>query len=191
MVAMVSGESNSASSSESVDPEVVREGDAHPGDDLDYIERRGAVTGLTRRRRWRRAARGPAGRDPCGGAWPRGSATSAGWRRRRSARGPTTCTPSLRSALTLAGLFVSRRTLGHPEVREHVARDLVAARVVGQAEQAVGVDRVVAVRLQRVGANLVGETDASALLPQVEDGARTRRGRPPPSRRRAAPCSRT
>ena len=41
----------------------------------------------------------------------------------------------------------------------------------GQAEQAVGVDRVVAVRLERVRADLVGEADAAPLLPQVEDGA--------------------
>ena len=54
---------------------------------------------------------------------------------------------------------------------EHRRGGVVTARVVGQPEQPVGVDRVGAVRLQRVGAHLVGEPDAAPFLAQIEDGA--------------------
>src|SRR5258708_5947855 len=55
------------------------------------------------------------------------------------------------------------------ELVEHRRGSVVAASVVGQTEQAVGVDGVGAVSLQSVGANLVGEADAATFLPEVED----------------------
>jgi hypothetical protein len=54
---------------------------------------------------------------------------------------------------------------------EHVARDIVATRVVGQSEHPVRVDGVMPVRLQRVRPDLVGEPDAAPLLPQIEHRA--------------------
>ena len=57
------------------------------------------------------------------------------------------------------------------QVLEHGRRRRVVARVVGQAEQAVGVDRVVPVGLELVGADLVAEPDPAPLLPEVEQHA--------------------
>jgi hypothetical protein len=68
-------------------------------------------------------------------------------------------TPSARSAFTLSGLLVIS------------GGGAVVARVVGEAEDAVGVDRVVAGRLECVRADLVRQADAAALLAQVEDDA--------------------
>ena len=64
-------------------------------------------------------------------------------------------------------------------MREHVARGVVLAGVVGQPEHPVGVHGVVPARLERVRANLVGQADAPALLAQVEHrpGAGARDGR--------------
>jgi hypothetical protein len=57
------------------------------------------------------------------------------------------------------------------EQPEHRRGRVVAARVDGEPEHAVGVDRVGAVRLQSVGADFVGEADAPTFLSQVEHGS--------------------
>src|SRR5690606_26461892 len=41
----------------------------------------------------------------------------------------------------------------------------------GEAEHAVGIDGVGALRLECIGPDLVGEADAAAFLTQIEDGA--------------------
>jgi hypothetical protein len=55
---------------------------------------------------------------------------------------------------------------------QHVRRAAVVAGVLGKSEEAIGLEGVEAVLLERVGPELVREPDASALLPQVEEDAR-------------------
>ena len=59
----------------------------------------------------------------------------------------------------------------HAQLLEHAGRHGVVAGIVGQAQQAVGLDRVGPRLLQRVGANLVDQADAPALLAQVQQHA--------------------
>ncbi len=64
----------------------------------------------------------------------------------------------------------------HAERVQHVGGDAVVALVVAEAQGLVGLDGVEAVVLQLVGADLVGQADAAALLAQVEqDAVRHRR----------------
>jgi len=56
------------------------------------------------------------------------------------------------------------------EVLEDPGSGIVATLVVGQAEEAIGIYGVVAFFLECVGSDLVGETDAAALLAKVDDG---------------------
>ena len=58
-----------------------------------------------------------------------------------------------------------------PEVDEDLGADAVVAQVRRQAEALVGLDRVEAVLLQAVGAQLVQQADAAALLGEVEQHA--------------------
>ncbi len=58
-----------------------------------------------------------------------------------------------------------------PEVDEDLRADAEVAQVGGQAEALVGLDGVQAVLLQPVGAQLVQQADAAALLGQVEQHA--------------------
>ena len=57
------------------------------------------------------------------------------------------------------------------ELGEHRRGHVVAARVVGKPEDAVGVHGVGPLGLESVSADLVGEPDAPPLLAQVEDRA--------------------
>jgi hypothetical protein len=54
---------------------------------------------------------------------------------------------------------------------EHRRGRVVAARVVGQPEEAIGVDGVGSVRLEGIRTHLVGEADPATLLAEVKDGA--------------------
>ena len=64
------------------------------------------------------------------------------------------------------------RMVDDAEVDEHLRADAVLARVGGEAELHVGLDGVAALVLQRVGADLVAEADAAALVAaQVHDHA--------------------
>ena len=58
-----------------------------------------------------------------------------------------------------------------PEVHEDLGADAVVAQVGGQAELEVGVDGVEALLLEPVGAQLVQQADAAALLGEVEQHA--------------------
>ena len=60
----------------------------------------------------------------------------------------------------------------HSERAQHLRRAAVVARVLGEPEETVGLERVEAVLLQGVRPELVGESDAPALLPEVEQDAR-------------------
>jgi hypothetical protein len=61
-------------------------------------------------------------------------------------------------------LFVSRLDTAHAEVDEDLRADPVVAQVGGEAQLEVRRDRVVALVLELVGAELVLEPDAAALL---------------------------
>ena len=72
----------------------------------------------------------------------------------------------------LAGLLVMQPHGGDAEVDEDLRADAVLAAVDRQAELDVGVDGVVALVLQVVGADLVADADAAALVAaQVDDDA--------------------
>ena len=73
----------------------------------------------------------------------------------------------------MAGLLVISRIVVIAEVDEDLRADAVLARVGREAELHVGLDGVAALVLQRVGADLVAEADAAALVAaQVHDDAR-------------------
>ena len=74
----------------------------------------------------------------------------------------------------MSGLLVSSRTAVDPERAKHRRGMRIIALVVGEAEPAVGVDRVEPAILQRIGAQLVGEADAPPFLAQVEQDSRRR-----------------
>ena len=57
---------------------------------------------------------------------------------------------------------------------QHADRHAIVALVVVEAERGVGIDRVEACVLQLVGPHLVGKTDATALLGEIEDHATAR-----------------
>ena len=61
--------------------------------------------------------------------------------------------------------------LGQPEVDEDLRADAVVAQVDRQPELEVRVDRVVALVLEVVGAQLVQQPDPAALLGEVEEHA--------------------
>ena len=97
----------------------------------------------------------------------------------------------------LRGLFVSTRMERQPEIGEDLRADAVVAHVGSEAELEIGVDGVEAAVLQLVGAQLVEQPDAAALLRQVQHdaallrrdllaarGAAARRSRSAASRRR-------
>ena len=84
---------------------------------------------------------------------------------------PATSIRRWRGCAILAGLLVSRRT--RPiELAQHRRRCPEVALVVPEAEVVVGVDRVEAAVLQRVGAQLVREPDAAAALLREVGGRR-------------------
>ena len=66
--------------------------------------------------------------------------------------------------------------LAHAQVGEDLRADAVVAQVGGEAELQVRLDGVEPAVLQRVGAQLVREPDAAALLAQVEQHARAALG---------------
>ena len=74
------------------------------------------------------------------------------------------------------GLLVMSRRVVMPEVDEDLGADAVLAAVDRQAEIEVGVDRVAALVLERVGTDLVAEADAPSLVAAEVD--RARRARP-------------
>ena len=84
----------------------------------------------------------------------------------------TTSRPQFRIIATFFGLLVISRTRREAERAQDVGADAEVALVVLEAEAVVGLDGVEALVLQRVGAHLVGEPDAAALLVQVEQDAR-------------------
>ena len=94
----------------------------------------------------------------------RRAARAPALRRRRRGR------PS-RSAAILTGLLVMMRTLLTPSWREHLGRELEAALVLVEAQHLVGVVGVVALRLELVGADLVGDAVPAALLVEIEQDA--------------------
>src|ERR1043166_1675189 len=70
-----------------------------------------------------------------------------------------------------------RRVVGHQqharaaEHLQHARRDAVIALVVVEAKRGVGLDRIEARILQRIGADLVGKPEAAAFLLEIEDDA--------------------
>ena len=58
-----------------------------------------------------------------------------------------------------------------PERTHHLHGHAVVTFVVAEAEHVIGIDRVVAAVLERIGADLVAESDATAFLAQVEQCA--------------------
>jgi hypothetical protein len=73
--------------------------------------------------------------------------------------------------LFLGGVVRQKVDRTHPEVVKHRRGRVVTASVVGEAEQAVGIDGIGTVRLKRISPHLVGQSDAPAFLPQVQDRA--------------------
>src|SRR6185503_5730682 len=61
---------------------------------------------------------------------------------------------------------------GQPEVGEDLRADAVLARIGLEAELEVGLDRVEALLLQLVGAELVEQPDPAALLGEIEEDTR-------------------
>ena len=59
---------------------------------------------------------------------------------------------------------------------QHPRGDGKVALVVGEAEPEIGVDRVEALILQRIGPELVDQADAAPFLPQIEEDAPARGG---------------
>ena len=89
------------------------------------------------------------------------------------------------SAVVLAGLFVSSRTVLDAELEEDRRTDGVVAVVDGQAELDVGVDGVEPLVLQLVRPQLVGDADAAPLVTaEVDDDA----DGPSATMRRIAAC---
>ena len=107
-------------------------------------------------------------------AWSRDNRRCAGWRACGARTRSTTLIPAASSPATLSGLLVSSRTSSIPSARSIAAAWRIVALVVGEAEPAVGVDRVEPAILQRIGAQLVGEADARALPGAGRAGRRRR-----------------
>ena len=80
------------------------------------------------------------------------------------------CRSASRPAI-FCGLLVSSRTRCDAEVAQDLRADAVVAQVLLEAELEVGLDRVAALVLQRVGADLVREADAAPFLVQVDEHA--------------------
>ena len=80
---------------------------------------------------------------------------------------------------------------GQAEVAEDLGADPVVAQVGGQAELEVGLDRVGALLLQLVGAQLVEQADPAPLLGEVEEDAPALAARSSPAPRPAARRSRS
>ena len=76
--------------------------------------------------------------------------------------------PWRRSAATLSGLSVIRRTCLATKLAEHLGGGAVVAFIGVEAEHLVGVEGVVAAVLELVVAQFVDQTDAAAFLREVE-----------------------
>src|SRR5262245_22149991 len=76
----------------------------------------------------------------------------------------------------LLGVVGEQADEPHTQVAQDLRTDAVVAQVLPEPELEVGLDRVAALVLERVGADLVGEADASSLLVQVDQHAAARRG---------------
>ena len=102
-----------------------------------------------------------------------------------------TVSPKPVQALELARVVREHADRGQAEVGQDLVADAVVARVDREAQVQVRVDRVVAVLLQLVGAQLVEQADAAALLGQVEQHPRAGLQRSGTAPARAARRSRT
>jgi hypothetical protein len=72
----------------------------------------------------------------------------------------------------LSGIVGHQAQLRDAEIVQDRDRGRVVARIDGQPEFAIGANRIVAEVLQRIGAQLVDEPDAAALVAaHVDDGA--------------------
>ena len=71
----------------------------------------------------------------------------------------------------LVGVVRHQLQAAHAKVEQDTCTDRVVAQVCGEAQLVVRLDRVVALVLQRIGADLVGEPDAAALVEHVDDRA--------------------
>jgi len=92
---------------------------------------------------------------------------------RRDQRDPSDdVDPVLAKSVHLGRIVRHESDTPHVQRAQHLGRAAVVARVLGKAEEPVGLERVEAVFLERVGPELVGEPDASALLSEVEQDAR-------------------
>ena len=104
-----------------------------------------------------------------------------------AARCSTTSIPSASSAADLPrDCWSAAGSASARQLRQHPRRDREVALVVLEAEPEIGVDRVEALVLQRIGAQLVDQADAAPLLPQIEQDAPAGRGDRRAARRRAA-----
>ena len=100
-------------------------------------------------------------------------------------------TPACSRPARFFGLFVMRRTRRDAEVAQDAGREIVAAAVGLEAEREVRLDRVVALVLELIRADLVAEADAAALLHEVDEHAAAFAARCARARRRAARGSRS
>ena len=91
----------------------------------------------------------------------------------------------------MRGLFVSRRIAADAQVAQNLGADAVVALVGLEAEALVRLDRVEALVLQLVRANLVGQADAASFLVEIQQHASPFRGDALASPRRAARRSRS
>ena len=91
----------------------------------------------------------------------------------------------------LARVVGHQAHLAHAEVAQDLGADAVVALVGAEAELLVGLDRVVPLLLQLVGAQLVHQADAAPLLEQVEEHALALLARSSPAPARAARRSRS
>ena len=76
----------------------------------------------------------------------------------------------------MSGLLVNSRTVAEAELAQHLGGRQIDPLVGVEAELLVGVDRIEPGILQLIGAQLVDEADAAALLREVQQHAAARRG---------------
>jgi hypothetical protein len=72
---------------------------------------------------------------------------------------------------SLGGIVGHQPEIPEPEVHQNLRADAVVAEVGVESERLVGLDGVLALVLQLVGADLVVQADPAAFLAQVDDDA--------------------
>ena len=82
--------------------------------------------------------------------------------------------PDCSSCRTFSGLFESRRIFVAPKFFQDLRRKIVVSRIRGESQRFIGFDRVHAAVLQLIRTQLVHQSDAAALLRQIEQDSRPR-----------------